>query len=295
MRFRDSHPIFVEDRIYSTLRALRRSICTFRDDDPKRRAERESWCRKSAWYDERMQSTSLLEHVVVGWSWTPGRASVACERREEPWVEIDRQLRSIATRRAVLDVEELALIRKAIAVQLWRPLGMISMREYLENVMGYGPHVANERLRVADALEELPAMEAALASNELSYSAVRELTRIATRKTDEAWVAAARGKNLRQVEELVGEREPGDAPTDPAKPDLRTRPVKFDLRPSDYALMREARLAIEAERGERLDNRELFRELCARALEARPSADAQAPRPRHQVAVTDSCGQCNGF
>jgi hypothetical protein len=233
-----------------------------------------------------MLSTQLVEQVVVGWSWTPGRASIACERSEEPWREIDRQLRAVAKRRVALDAEELALIRKAIAVQLWRPLGMVSMREYLENVLGYGPHVANERLRVAGALEELPAIEAALATAELSYSAVRELTRVATRKTDEAWVAAARGKNLRQLEELVAERERGDAPSDPPKPDLRTRPVTFDLRPADFALLREARLAIEGERGEHLDDRELLRELCGRALDGRTDDDARTPRPRHQLAVT---------
>jgi hypothetical protein len=158
-----------------------------------------------------MLTNHLVEKVVEGWSWTPGRASIACEGREEPWQEIDRRLRSIARKRAALDVEELALIRRAIALQLWRPLGMISMREYLENVMGYGPHTANERLRVASALEQLPATEAAFARCELSFSAVRELTRIATRKTDEAAVAAARGKSLRQIEELVAEREHGDA------------------------------------------------------------------------------------
>src|SRR4051794_35485725 len=60
----------------------------------------------------------------------------------EEWREIDRQLCSIAARRAALDAEELALIRKAIRIQLWRPLGMTSMREYLENKMGYSPQVA---------------------------------------------------------------------------------------------------------------------------------------------------------
>ena len=47
------------------------------------------------------------------------------------------------------------------------------MREYLERRMGYGPQVAAERLRVADALEGLPALEAALDAGELSYSAPR--------------------------------------------------------------------------------------------------------------------------
>src|ERR1044072_7829021 len=102
---------------------------------------------------------------------------------EEAWRDLGRQLCSVAKRRGALDQEELALIREAVRVQLWRPLGMTSMREYLERRMGAGPQVAAERLRVAEALDALPAIEAALANCELSYSAVRELTRIATRKT----------------------------------------------------------------------------------------------------------------
>ena len=56
------------------------------------------------------------------------------------------------------------LIREAVTVQLWRPLGMTSMREYLERRMGYGPQVAAERLRVAEALDALPEIEDALAA-----------------------------------------------------------------------------------------------------------------------------------
>jgi 5-methylcytosine-specific restriction endonuclease McrA len=228
--------------------------------------------------------------VVVGWSWTPGRASRACER-SEPWRDLDRQLRSIANRRAALDAEELALIREAVRVQLWRPLAMTSMREYLERRMGYGPQVAAERLRVAEALDALPAIEAALETGELSYSAVRELTRIATGKTDAAWVKACRGKILRQIEELVAEREPGDAPSSDPKPDLRPRRVTLKLRPAEQALLREARKRAEAERGERLDDGELIRALCTRYLDDWPASDAKTSRSRHQVAVT-VCRTC---
>jgi 5-methylcytosine-specific restriction endonuclease McrA len=228
--------------------------------------------------------------VVVGWSWTPGVASTACER-SEPWRDLDRQLRSIAKRRAALDAEELALIREAVRVQLWRPLAMTSMREYLERRMGYGPQVAAERLRVAEALDALPAIEAALETGELSYSAVRELTRIATRATEEAWVAACRGKILRQIEELVAEREPGDAPSSDPKPDLRPRRVTLKLRPAEQALLREARKRAEAERGERLDDGELIRALCTRYLDDWPASDAKTSRSRHQVAVT-VCRTC---
>jgi hypothetical protein len=228
--------------------------------------------------------------VVVGWSWTPGVTSTAFER-SEPWRDLDRQLRSIAKTRAALDAEELALIREAVRVQLWRPLGMTSMREYLERRMGYGPQVAAERLRVADALVALPAIEHALETGELSYSAVRELTRIATCKTDEEWVEACRGKILRQIEELVAEREPGDAPTSEPKPDLRARPVTIMLPPAERALLREARKRAEAERGERLDDGELIRALCTRYLDDAPAAEGKPSRPRHQVAIT-VCPSC---
>ncbi len=134
---------------------------------------------------------------MVAYQIPQGVAWKACEA-EEPWMELHRQLLSVAKRRAALDSEELALIREAIRVTLWRRLGMVSMREYLEHAMGYGPQVASERLRVAEALEALPAIEEALATGELSYSAVRELTRIATAKTEEAWLDACEGKNLRQ-------------------------------------------------------------------------------------------------
>jgi hypothetical protein len=158
--------------------------------------------------------------------------------------------------------------------------------------MGYGPQIAAERLRVAEALDALPAIEAALANYDLSYSAVRELTRIATRKTEEAWVAACRGKILRQIEELVAEREPGDAPTSDPKPDLRPRAVTIKLRPAEQALLREARKRAEAERGERLDDGELIRALCTRYLDDAPASNGSASRPRHQVAVT-VCRNCN--
>jgi hypothetical protein len=55
---------------------------------------------------------------------------------------------------------------------------------------------------VAEALDALPAIEQALKTGELGYSAVRELTRVATQKTEQAWVDACRGKILRQITTL---------------------------------------------------------------------------------------------
>jgi hypothetical protein len=192
------------------------------------------------------------------------------------WREIDRQLRVVAKRRSALDHEELQLIRKAIALALWRELGMVSMREYLEAVMGYGPSVASERIRVAEALDAMPVLDSALESGELAYSAVRAITRIATRKTERAWVAACRGKNMRQIEELLAEREPGDRPDDPRKPDLRLQRVTYQYPPHVIALIRQCRAKLESELGERVDDAQLG-EAMATALLRDSAPAARAP------------------
>jgi hypothetical protein len=235
---------------------------------------------------------------VVAVAYQPGTwaARIAMSRASEsrePLLDLDRQLRSIARRRAALDHEELVLIREAIRVQLWRPLGMTSMREYMEDVLGHSPHVASERLRVAEALDALPAIEEALAGGELSYSAVRELTRIATRKTEDAWLEAACGKNLRQIEELVAEREPGDAPDDDPKPDVRPRRRSVLLRPAAEAVLLTARQMIESARGERIDESDLIEEMGRLTIVALSGGADSSAAPRAQIAFDrcDGCGQ----
>jgi hypothetical protein len=51
-------------------------------------------------------------------------------------------------------------------------------------VLGYAPRTAQQRMQVARALETLPVLTDALATGALSYSAVRELVRVATPGTE---------------------------------------------------------------------------------------------------------------
>ena len=192
--------------------------------------------------------------VAVDGSWTG--------EERDAWRDVDRQLRRAARRRARLDHEELVLIRAAIAVQVWRPLGMVSMRDYLENVFGYGPTVATERIRVAEALDAMPALDRALHQSVLPYSAVREISRIATRATEGEWVDACRGKNVRQIEELLAEREPGDRPSSPRKPDAGLRDVRWRVRPGVWAKLRTTKRALETACGERLDDSAFADAMC---------------------------------
>src|SRR5258706_2871071 len=166
-------------------------------------------------------------------------------RIESDWRVIDRALRTIAGRRCALDAEESRWLGEAEAVQIWKPLGMVSALDYCERVLGYGPRAAHDRLRVARALGELPTMTEVLASGELPFTAVRELTRVTTPETEGEGIEDARGKNVRQVEEMVAGHRKGDRPNDPKDETLRKHVIVLEVERTAFAEWREARTALE--------------------------------------------------
>src|SRR5438105_12734332 len=124
-------------------------------------------------------------------------------RSDRDWQKVDRELRGIAKRRAALDADEARWLREAQRLRIWREVGCGSLAEYMERRLGYAPHTAMERLRVALAIEDLPALEHALATGELPFSAIRELTRVATAETEGMWLEAGSGKSVHEIEQLV--------------------------------------------------------------------------------------------
>jgi len=167
---------------------------------------------------------------------------------------------------------------------------MVSALDYLERVLGYAPRTAQDRLRVARALGTLPELTAALAGDALAFSAVRELTRVATPATEVSWIAAATGKNLRQIEELVAEHHPGDRPDDPPDPRARSRVVRFELAAETFALLRQARVVLDDEHGTNLSDDAFVAALCNGVLDGAPTAEPTG-RAKFQIAVT-VCQRC---
>ncbi len=186
------------------------------------------------------------------------------EHREE-WARVDRQLRGIAARRAALDAEEARLLREAEEMKLWRAFGFGSLVEYMERALGYAPHTATDRLRVARAIAELPLITEALEKGELARSAVRELSRVAVLETEEAWLEAARGKSLREIEAMVSGHRPGDLPTDRTEPRLHRKTITIEVSPETYDLWRTTHKLAAEEHGQRLSDDELIQSVFRRA------------------------------
>jgi hypothetical protein len=231
----------------------------------------------------------LLEAAVENEAASTWAPETKCEA-ESDWKSVDRALRTIAQRRAVLDADEARWLREAEALQIWRPLGMVSALDYMEWVLGYGPRVAQDRLRDARALGMLPQLTAALAHGELPFSAIRELTRVATPVTEAAWREAATGKNLRQIEELVADHRPGDYPDDPPDPEVRVHVARFELSAETFAFMRQARVVLDDEHGSHLSDDEFIAALSNAVLDGAQATEPTG-RAKFQIAVT-VCERC---
>ncbi len=179
-------------------------------------------------------------------------------------------------------------LREAEALQIWRPLGMVSALDYMERVLGFAPRTAKERLRVARALGALPELERALETGELAFSAVRELTRVASATTEHDWIERARGKNLREIEELVAGHQQGDMPDDPPTPELRTHRIELEVSAATFARLRQARAALADEHGRHLDDDDFVAALAECSLEGRARQPGTA---KFQVAIS-VCPKC---
>ncbi|HEX7836676.1 MAG TPA: HNH endonuclease signature motif containing protein [Kofleriaceae bacterium] len=209
--------------------------------------------------------------------------------RQDPpeWKEVDRRLREYAQHRAALDAAEVFDLLRAEQLKVHFNFGYITIYEYMERVLGYGPHAARERMRVARSLAALPQTTAVLARGELTYSAVRELTRVATAETEADWLAKARGLVANQIERMVANHQPGDRPEDPTVPDLRPRVVRIELPPEVHALWRQARSVVAAERGTEISDADFVETLCRGAIAPGSGADG----PAHQIAY-QQCPDC---
>ena len=119
--------------------------------------------------------------------------------------ELDRLGDQIAELSAHLEAATarlLALIREFDARGGWSN-GFRSCAEWLAWRVGLDPGAARERVRVARALETLPALADALARGELSYAKVRALTRIATPETEARLLAVGRAGTAAHIESIV--------------------------------------------------------------------------------------------
>ena len=161
--------------------------------------------------------------------------SVESGAGEIEWMALHTRLRGYRFQRAELDAAELFDLARADGMRvylLWRLRDDVRVHGARAGVCAaYGARAASRGPCTGDAA----VTAASLATGMITYSAVREVTRVATPETEAAWVAAVAGRTVRQIEEAVSGHVVGDRPGDPTHPDLRPRIVRLELPPEVYA------------------------------------------------------------
>ena len=96
----------------------------------------------------------------------------------------------------------LSLIHEFDKNNYWEYLGMASCAHWLNLKCGIGMHAAREKVRVANALADLPEMSNRFQRGELSYSKVRAMTRIANEENQGYLLGIAKYGTAHHVEKL---------------------------------------------------------------------------------------------
>ena len=161
-----------------------------------------------------------------------------------------------------------------------------------------GVKSTRERIRIGRALRELPKIEQAFVRGELSYSKVRELTRVADRDTEPGWLDLARMTGMRELERRVSSVARDEAkPNESAEVRWRT-PATVELRmglsAEAWALLSRAieaaKLASETGLSDSEAIESVAREALCRMTETE-SDPATAADPRKAV-VLYTCQHC---
>ena len=203
------------------------------------------------------------------------------------WRRAHEELVRLATKRAGLDYEEGRWLLRAFRSGAHVELGYGSFNEYAERLFGYVPRLTQEKIRVAEALEGLPETARELESGSISFSAVRELTRVAIPSTEREWLGAARGRTVRDVEQLVSGHRPGSRPDDVPEARAKRHVLRLEVSGETLAIFREAMAKVRRDAGEALDDDAAVLLLCRQLL----GAQRDEGRSSYQVALT-VCERC---
>ena len=108
-----------------------------------------------------------------------------------------------------------AIAERMIATKAHERLCYARLGDYARERPGLSARQLQELARVHRALAGLPALERALLANQLPWSKVRLLARVATEQDEHAWIARARAMPTRRLEQQVRESTQSSESEDP--------------------------------------------------------------------------------
>ena len=177
--------------------------------------------------------------------------------------------------------------------RLYLDFGCSSTAAFAQNKIQVHPRKTRELLRIARALEELPLVDRAFDEELVFWSAVREITRVATCQTEREWLALAQKSSLRAVEAAVSRAGQGEPPPrEPFGPSQSVHRVIAELAPARYALWEAACRRIGETQGSGLNSSQVLFQLLESFM-ARPLAAAEEEKRQFYQVVYHRCPDCH--
>lgn len=189
---------------------------------------------------------------------------------------------------------------------LHRKKGYGDVLAYAEKCLDLPRHKALELLRVARSFELMPDISEAFRNGEIGWTKTREITRVATPKTQAAWLERARQHDANTVARMVAvsptefkrgkaleaEHQAGETQSERIE-DHQPKLISVTLRftPEQYAALEQAVSLARARAGKRLSREAALVAISKGALSA---ADARS-KVRHQISVWVDPASGQGF
>ena len=163
------------------------------------RAEAERVCEKNAWRLSARAGIVDADPGSVAAAAALGMASLEGLRA----VRLDAQVRALACALARHELELARLLLMFHRADGWRRLGYASETQYARERLGASRSSVVARRALAQRVEALPGVAAALGAGTIGIEAALQIVRVATPKTEAAWIARARRRTIKHLREEV--------------------------------------------------------------------------------------------
>jgi hypothetical protein len=131
---------------------------------------------------------------------------------DDPPRAIDRRLRELVSLRQNIAWHQGRLLRVFVGRRLYRELGFLSFSRYCRERAGLGVRRAWDLITLERRLWLLPRIADAYRSGRLSWVRAAAIARVATEKTEDAWLHLALSVTVRRLEEEVALVQQDDGP-----------------------------------------------------------------------------------
>jgi hypothetical protein len=242
-----------------------------------------------------------LEALDHGASPAVGTGPAARYQAELGAIELDRALAQLLETRRQTEWLLCRYLADIAEGRRFREIGCYSdILHYARERHGLSVKATRERLRIGRALRALPRIEHAFVGGLLSFSRVRELTRVATTDDQDHWLELGRRLPMRELERRVAAVVGAEAMTD-APADVRWRtPEWVELRiklPAEaWALlsraMQGARETAEAPMSDAQALEAVAREALARLCQAGGAASGTVPAAVRRAVLARDRARC---